>query len=228
MEARPNMDSLIALGSAAAVLYGVAALYQIAWGLGHGDAARVDKWSMDLYLESAGMILTLITLGKFLETRSKGKTGQAISRLMDLSPKTATVLRDGAEVEVPVEEVAVGERIVVKPGGRVPVDGVVVEGWSSVDESALTGESIPVEKSPGAKVAAASINQSGAFTFEATRVGGGHHPLPDDPPGGGGLGLQGTHCQAGRPGGGVLCPSGHRHRPGHRPGVDGVTGGDID
>ena len=104
----PNMDSLIALGSAAAVLYGVAALYQIAWGLGHGDAARVDKWSMDLYLESAGMILTLITLGKFLETRSKGKTGQAISRLMDLSPKTATVLRDGAEVEVPVEEVAVG------------------------------------------------------------------------------------------------------------------------
>ena len=167
----PNMDSLIALGSAAAVLYGVAALYQIAWGLGHGDAARVDKWSMDLYLESAGMILTLITLGKFLETRSKGKTGQAISRLMDLSPKTATVLRDGAEVEVPVEEVAVGERIVVKPGGRVPVDGVVVEGWSSVDESALTGESIPVEKSPGAKVAAASINQSGAFTFEATRVG---------------------------------------------------------
>ena len=167
----PNMDSLIALGSAAAVLYGVAALYQIAWGLGHGDAARVDKWSMDLYLESAGMILTLITLGKFLETRSKGKTGQAISRLMDLSPKTATVLRDGAEVEVPVEEVAVGERIVVKPGGRVPVDGVVVEGWSSVEESALTGESIPVEKSPGAKVAAASINQSGAFTFEATRVG---------------------------------------------------------
>ncbi|MBS5136039.1 MAG: heavy metal translocating P-type ATPase [Oscillospiraceae bacterium] len=167
----PNMDSLIALGSAAAVLYGVAALYQIAWGLGHGDAARVDKWSMDLYLESAGMILTLITLGKFLETRSKGKTGQAISRLMDLSPKTATVLRNGAEVEVPVEEVAVGERIVVKPGGRVPVDGVVVEGWSSVDESALTGESIPVEKAPGAKVAAASINQSGTFTFEATRVG---------------------------------------------------------
>mgnify|MGYP000019905182 CR=1 FL=1 len=127
----PNMDSLIALGSAAAVLYGVAALYQIAWGLGHGDAARVDKWSMDLYLESAGMILTLITLGKFLETRSKGKTGQAISRLMDLSPKTATVLRDGAEVEVPVEEVAVGERIVVKPGGRVPVDGVVVEGFDN-------------------------------------------------------------------------------------------------
>ena len=167
----PNMDSLIALGSTAAVVYGLAALYQIAWGLGHGDAALVNKWSMDLYLESAGMILTLITLGKFLETRSRGKTGEAISRLMDLAPKTASVLRDGVEVEIPVEEVLVGERIVVRPGGRIPVDGVVTEGWSSVDESALTGESIPVEKSPGAKVAAASINQSGSFVFEATRVG---------------------------------------------------------
>ncbi len=167
----PNMDSLIALGSTAAVVYGLCALYQIGWGLGHGDLPRVEKWSMDLYLESAGMILTLITLGKFLETRSKGKTGQAIARLMDLAPKTALVLRDGVETEVPVEEVAVGDRVVVKPGGRIPVDGVVVEGWSSVDESALTGESIPVEKSPGSKVAAASINQSGTFTFEATRVG---------------------------------------------------------
>ncbi len=167
----PNMDSLIALGSSAAVVYGLVALYQIAWGLGHGNTALVEQWSMDLYLESAGMILTLITLGKFLETRSKGKTGEAISRLMDLAPKTATVLRDGREVEVPVEEVVVGDRIVVKPGGRIPVDGVVDEGWSSVDESALTGESIPVEKSPGSKVAAASINQSGSFTFAATRVG---------------------------------------------------------
>ena len=167
----PNMDSLIALGSTAAVVYGLAALYQIGWGLGHGDTARVEKWSMDLYLESAGMILTLITLGKFLETRSRGKTGEAIARLMDLAPKTATVLRDGTEVEVPVEDVVVGDRVVVKPGGRIPVDGVVVEGWSSVDESALTGESIPVEKAPGSKVAAASINQSGSFTFEATRVG---------------------------------------------------------
>lgn len=167
----PNMDALIALGSAAAVVYGVAAIFQISWGLGHGDAARVEKWSMDLYFESAGMILTLITLGKFLETRSRGKTGQAIARLMDLAPKTASVLRDGVEVEVPVEDVVVGDRIVVRPGGRIPVDGVVTEGWSSVDESALTGESIPVEKSPGSKVAAASINQSGTFTFEATRVG---------------------------------------------------------
>ena len=167
----PNMDSLIALGSAAAMVYGVAALFQIAWGLGHGDQARVDRWSMDLYFESAGMILTLITLGKWLETRSKGKTSQAITRLMDLAPKTATLLRDGAEVEVPVEEVRVDELVVVRPGGRIPVDGVVTDGRSSVDESALTGESLPVEKGPGDKVAAASINKSGSFTFRALRVG---------------------------------------------------------
>ena len=167
----PNMDSLIALGSAAAMVYGIAALFQIAWGLGHGDQARVDQWSMDLYFESAGMILTLITLGKWLETRSKGKTSQAITRLMDLAPKTAAVLRDGVEVEIPVEEVAVGDLIVVRPGGRIPVDGVVTEGSSSVDESALTGESLPVEKFPGDKVAAASINKNGFFTFRATRVG---------------------------------------------------------
>ena len=167
----PNMDSLIALGSAAAMVYGIAALFQIAWGLGHGDQARVDRWSMDLYFESAGMILTLITLGKWLETRSKGKTSQAITRLMDLAPKTATVLRNGAEVEVPVEEVRVDELVVVRPGGRIPVDGVVTEGRSSVDESALTGESLPVEKGPGDKVAAASINKSGSFTFRALRVG---------------------------------------------------------
>ena len=176
----PNMDSLIALGSSAAVLYGVAALFLIAWHLGRaaygaGDAAaelaQVEHWAMDLYFESAGMILTLITLGKWLETRSKGKTSQAITRLMDLAPKTAMVLRDGAEVEVPVEDVAVGDLIVVRPGGRIPVDGVVTEGASSVDESALTGESLPVEKLPGAKVAAASINKSGSFTFRATRVG---------------------------------------------------------
>ena len=117
------------------------------------------------------MILTLITLGKWLETRSKGKTGQAITRLMDLAPKTAVVLRDGEEAEIPVEEVAVGDLVVVRPGGRIPVDGVVTEGASAVDESALTGESMPVEKGPGDRVAAASINKSGFFTFRATRVG---------------------------------------------------------
>ena len=166
----PNMDSLIAVGSTAAVLYGVFAIYQMGYVLGRGDMELVGKYHMDLYFESAGMILALITLGKFLETRSKGKTGEAISRLMDLAPKTATVLRDGAEVEIPVEEVLVGDRVVVRPGQSIPVDGVIVEGQSAVDESALTGESLPVDKGPGDKVAAAAINKSGFFTFEASRV----------------------------------------------------------
>ena len=167
----PNMDSLIAVGSAAAVVYGVFAIYQMGYGLGHGDMERVAKYHMDLYFESAGMILTLITLGKFLETRSKGKTGEAITRLMDLAPKTASVIRDGVEVEIPVEEVRVGDRVAVRPGQSIPVDGVIVEGQSAVDESALTGESLPVDKGPGDKVAVASINKSGFFTFEASRVG---------------------------------------------------------
>ena len=167
----PNMDSLIAVGSAAAVIYGIFAIYQIGYGLGHSDMELVARYHMDLYFESAGMILTLITLGKFLEKRSKGKTSQAINRLMDLAPKTAHVLRDGAEVEIPVEEVRVGDHIVVRPGQSIPVDGVVVEGSSAVDESALTGESLPVDKGPGDKVAAASMNRSGSFTFEALRVG---------------------------------------------------------
>jgi len=167
----PNMDSLIAVGSAAAVIYGIFAIYQIGYGLGHGDMTLVEKYHMDLYFESAGMILTLITLGKFLETRSKGKTSEAITRLMDLAPKTASVLRNGEEVEIPVEEVQVGDKIVVRPGQSIPVDGMIVEGASAVDESALTGESLPVDKGVGDKVAAASINKSGSFTFEALRVG---------------------------------------------------------
>ena len=221
----PNMDSLIALGSSAAVLYGVAALFLIAWHLGRaaygaGDAAaelaQVEHWAMDLYFESAGMILTLITLGKWLETRSKGKTSQAITRLMDLAPKTAMVLRDGAEVEVPVEDVAVGDLIVVRPGGRIPVDGVVTEGASSVDESALTGESLPVEKLPGAKVAAASINKSGSFTFRATRVGEDTTlaqmiRLVDEA-----ASSKAPHRQAGRQGGGGIRPRGHRYCRRHR------------
>ena len=167
----PNMDSLIAVGSIAAVIYGVFAIFQIGWGLGHGDMELVARYHMDLYFESAGMILTLITLGKFLETRSKGKTSEAITRLMDLAPKTASVIRNGVEAELPVEEVVVGDRIVVRPGQSIPVDGVIVEGASAVDESALTGESLPVDKGVGDKVAAASINKSGSFTFEARRVG---------------------------------------------------------
>ena len=167
----PNMDSLVAVGSAAAVLYGVFALFCMAWGLGHGDTELVETYRSDLYFESAAMILTLVTLGKMLESRSKGKTAQAITRLIELTPKTARVLRGGQEVEVPVEEVAVGDRVVVRPGQSVPVDGVIVEGSSAVDESALTGESLPADKTVGDKVAAAAINRSGAFVLEATRVG---------------------------------------------------------
>ena len=167
----PNMDSLIAIGSTAAVIYGIVAIFQIGIGLGHGNLEHAAHWSMDLYFESAGMILALITLGKYLETRSKGKTSEAITRLMDLAPKTATVIRSGVETEIAVEDVLVGDLIVMKPGGSIPVDGEVVEGHSSVDESALTGESLPVEKAKGDKVAAAAINKSGSFIFKALRVG---------------------------------------------------------
>ena len=167
----PNMDSLIAVGSAAAVIYSVYAVFCMGYGLGHGDMELVEQYHMDLYFESAGMILTLITLGKFLEALAKGKTSQAITRLMDLTPKTAEVLRDGVQVEIPVEQVRVGDRVVVRPGQAIPVDGVIVEGSSAVDESALTGESLPVDKTVGDKVAAATMNRSGAFVFEALRVG---------------------------------------------------------
>lgn len=167
----PNMDSLIAIGASAAMLYGAAAIYVIGWGLGHADQALVAAYSMDLYFESAATILTLITVGKFLEARSKGKTGDAIAKLMDLAPKTALVIRDDAEIELPIEEVCVGDILLVKPGARIPVDGVVTQGLSAVDESALTGESIPVEKKPGDKVSAASVNKTGSFRFSATKVG---------------------------------------------------------
>lgn len=167
----PNMDSLIAIGSAAAVVYGLVAIYQMGWGMAYQDWALVSKYHMDLYFESAGTILTLITLGKFLETRSKGKTSAAIEKLLNLAPKTAAVLRDGKEVEIPVEEVRIGDIIAVRPGQSIPVDGVIVKGRSAVDQSALTGESIPVEKNEGDAVIAASINKTGYFEFEAQKVG---------------------------------------------------------
>jgi len=168
----PNMDSLIAIGSAAAVLLSVMTLYRIGYGMGHGNREMVDGGLMlGLYFESAAMILTLVTLGKYLETRAKGKTSQAITRLMDLAPKTARVLRDGTETEISVEDVRVGDHVIVRPGQSIPVDGIIVQGSSAVDESALTGESLPVDKSVGDKVAAASINKSGSFVFEALQVG---------------------------------------------------------
>ncbi len=168
----PNMDSLIAVGSSAAFLYSLWAAFMTGWALGHGDMMLAEEYHMNhLYLESVGMILTLITVGKYLETRSKGKTGDAIRALMDLAPKTAIVVRGDREVELPVEEVVVGDILRVKPGGSIPVDGTVLEGHSAVDESALTGESIPVAKQPGDKVSAATMNQTGSFTMKATGVG---------------------------------------------------------
>lgn len=167
----PNMDSLIAIGSAAALIYGVAAVFNIGYGLGHGNMELVDRYSMDLYFESAGMILTLITLGKYFETRSKGKTSEAIAKLMNLAPKTAVVVREGGEEEIPVENVQVGDTIIVRPGQSIPVDGVVTEGSSAVDESAVTGESIPVQKQKGDSVIAATINRTGTFQFRAQKVG---------------------------------------------------------
>ena len=167
----PNMDSLIAVGSIASLAYGVAALFRMAWGMGHGDWEIVEHYRANLYFESAAMILTLITLGKFLETRAKGKTGDAIRALMDLSPKTATVKRGGGIQEIPVEEVLLGDIVIVRSGGSIPVDGTVLEGRSSVDQSALTGESVPVEKVPGDSVAAATINREGYLEFRADKVG---------------------------------------------------------
>ncbi len=167
----PNMDSLIAIGSSAALIYGVFAIYQIGIGLGYQDMETVHHYTMYLYFESSAMILALITLGKFLETKSKGKTSEAITKLLHLAPKTATVIRNGEEQEIPVEEVVVGDRIVIKPGQSIPVDGIIIEGSSSVDQSALTGESIPVEKNVGDKVIAASVNKMGSFHMEAQKVG---------------------------------------------------------
>lgn len=167
----PNMDSLIALGSGASLLYGIYALYKIAYGFGHGDLALVDQFTHDLYFEGAGTILTLITLGKFFEARAKGRTSDAINKLLNLAPKTATVLRNGVEAVIPAEEVEQGDLLVVKAGESIPVDGVITEGCGSVDESAITGESLPVDKQAGDKVIGATINQSGFFKMRAEKVG---------------------------------------------------------
>jgi Cu+-exporting ATPase len=167
----PNMDSLIAIGTSAAFVYGVYAIYRIGYGLGHMNIDLVMKYSMDLYFESAAIVLTLITLGKFFESRAKGKTSDAIKKLIDLSPKTALVERNGNEIEVAFEEVVKGDIIIVKPGQSVPVDGVIIYGGTFIDESMLTGESIPVGKEVGDKVIGASINKSGYFKFEAQNVG---------------------------------------------------------
>ena len=167
----PNMDSLIALGSSAAFCYSVIAIYAMGYYMGHGDMITAHSYAMEFYFESSGMILTLITVGKYMETRSKGKTSEAITKLLDLAPKKATVLKDGREMEIAVEEVQKGDIIVVRPGQSIPVDGVIIEGFSAVDESALTGESIPVEKKVGDTVIGATVNKTGYFQFKAEKVG---------------------------------------------------------
>ena len=167
----PNMDALIALGAGASVVYGIYALYKIAFGLGHGDMATVSQFSHDLYFEGAGTILALITLGKFFEARAKGRTSDAINALLDLRPKRATILRDGVESEIPAEQVQAGDVLVVRTGESIPTDGVVLSGTASVDESALTGESVPVDKRVGDTVIGATTSRSGYITVRATKVG---------------------------------------------------------
>ncbi|MEG0616415.1 MAG: heavy metal translocating P-type ATPase [Oscillospiraceae bacterium] len=167
----PNMDSLIAIGSAAALSYGVFAICRIGYGLGIGDMALVAQYHSDLYFESAATILTLITLGKYFETKSRGKTSEAISKLINLAPKTATVERGGTELIIPASEVLSGDIVIVRSGQSVPVDGVILEGNAALDEAAITGESMPIEKFVGDTVVSASINKTGFIKLRATRVG---------------------------------------------------------
>ena len=167
----PNMDTLVAVGSGASLVYGIFAIYRIGWGLGYGDWSLVDLYRHNLYFESAGMIVTLITFGKFLEARSKGKTGTAIAKLMDLAPKQVTVLREGVETRIPLEALAQGDLMVIRPGEGIPADGEVVSGTTSVNEAAITGESLPVERQAGDKVISGTLNESGMVTVKAVRVG---------------------------------------------------------
>ncbi len=167
----PNMDSLVAIGSGASLVYGLFAMFRLAYGFGHGDMGLVHEYAHALYFESSAMILTLVTVGKYLEARSKSKTGDALGKLVDLAPKTAVVLRSGVEQTIPAEQVAAGDIVVIRPGEGIPVDGVVTEGHGYVDQAAITGESIPVEKGPGDSVISATINKNGTFQFRASKVG---------------------------------------------------------
>ncbi|MCI6751775.1 MAG: heavy metal translocating P-type ATPase, partial [Selenomonas bovis] len=167
----PNMDSLVGMGSMAAAAFGVFAIFRMSWGFGHGDLALVAAYGKNLYLESAGMIVTLITVGKYLEARAKGQTGEALEKLMRLAPQQATVVRGGKECVVPVEQLAVGDEVIVRPGERIPADGTVVSGETTLDESAITGEPMPALKRTGDRVTSGAMNQRGAIHFRAERVG---------------------------------------------------------
>lgn len=167
----PNMDSLIAIGSGAAFVYGIFAIYRMSYSLGHGEMDVVMHYHMDLYFESVSMILTLITVGKYLEARSRRKTSEAIRKLINLAPKTAFVERNGIVTEIPAAQIEAGDVVIVKPGSSIPADGIVLSGNTSVDESALTGESIPVEKQAGSRVLTATVNGTGSIRFRAEKVG---------------------------------------------------------
>ena len=167
----PNMDSLIAVGSAASIIYGIFGIFRMSWGISHGESGIVHTYMHDLYFESSVMILALVNLGKYLEARSKSKTSEAVTALMDLSPKTAVVERDGQQVEIPAEELEKGDIVIVRAGESIACDGVVVQGTAAVDQSAITGESIPVEKGVGDKVISATISKSGFIKLRATQVG---------------------------------------------------------
>ena len=167
----PNMDSLIAISSGASIVYGLFAIFMIINGIRNNNIEIIEKYSKDLYFESAGMILTLITLGKYLEMKSKRKTTDAISKLVNLAPKSATVLKDGKEVVVLTEEIELEDIVVIKPGGNVPVDGIVISGNSSIDQSAITGESLPIQKKEGDLVLSGTINKYGVLRIKATNVG---------------------------------------------------------
>ena len=171
LKGSPNMDTLIAIGSSAGMIYGIFAIYRMGYGLGVQDFNLVEKYHMDLYFESAAMILALINLGKYLEKKSKGKTSEAITKLMNLAPKTANVVRSNKEITISIDDVIKDDIVIVKPGESVPVDGVIIEGGSFIDQSAITGESIPIEKNIGDKVIAATINKNGYFKFKAEKVG---------------------------------------------------------
>lgn len=167
----PNMDTLIAVGSAASVIYGIFAIYMMSYGMGAGDLELVEQYRHDLYFEGAGTILTLITVGKYLESRSKAKTAEALDRLTELAPETAVIERGGEELTIPAAELSVGDICIVRPGQRIPADGTITEGSAAIDESALTGESVPAEKSEGDTVLTASVNRSGFIKVRAEKVG---------------------------------------------------------
>lgn len=167
----PNMDTLVAMGSTAAAVYSISQLFVMGYAMGHGNMEQAHDCAMNLYFEAAAMILALVTIGKYMETRSKSRTSDAITKLMDLAPKTALVLRNGTEMEIPADQVQVGEIVIVKPGQGIPVDGILVEGTGTVDESAITGESIPVEKKAGDRLTGATVNRAGYFRMKADRIG---------------------------------------------------------